>query len=185
MSNMRIYALLAIVACLGPAALAAQHHQHGPAAKEARTTAKASRVPLYDNLGSHHYAVTTRKPAAQRYFDQGLRLSWGFNHPEAVRSFAEGERLDSTCAMCAWGIAFALGPNINLGMDSASGVRAFEAIQRAKRRSSGVSGRERALIDALAARYDADPRAARPQLDSAWARRVGEVADRFPDDLEA
>lgn len=178
MSNMRQYALVAIVACLGPAGLAAQHHQHAASAKEGR-------VPLYDNLGSHHYAVTTSKPAAQRYFDQGLRLSWGFNHPEAVRSFAEGERLDSTCAMCAWGIAFALGPNINLGMDSASGARAFDAIQRARRQSGGVSARERALIEALAARYDANPVAGRPQLDSAWARRVGEVADRFPDDLEA
>ena len=88
---------------------------------------------LYQNLGDHRYAVTTKNPEAQRYFDQGLRLTWAFNHPEAVRSFAEGERIDSSCAMCAWGIAYASGPNINLGMDAEAGKQAYAAITRAHR----------------------------------------------------
>lgn len=159
--------------------LQAQHQRHNSSG------ATAVRVPLYGNLGSHHYAITTRNPQAQRYFDQGLRLSWAFNHAEAVRSFAEGERIDSSCAMCSWGIAFALGPNINAGMDSAAGVRAFQAIQRARRRAAPVSARERALIEALAARYAHVPPADRATLDSAWARGMKQVANRFRDDQEA
>jgi tetratricopeptide (TPR) repeat protein len=141
-------------------------------------------VPIYRNLGSHHYSITTRNPKAQRYFDQGLRLTWGFNHPEAIRSFEEGERVDSSCAMCAWGIAFASGPNINLGMDSAGALRAARAVERALKRSAGASRRERALIVALAARY-ASTSSDRAAFDSAWAQNMGEVADRFMDDNEA
>src|SRR6266576_6275369 len=71
------------------------------------------KAPLYDNLGNYHYAITTRSPDAQRYFDQGLTLSYAFNHAEAIRAFQQATTLDPTCAMCFWGIAFALGPNIN------------------------------------------------------------------------
>ncbi len=65
-------------------------------------------VPLYNDLGSYHFAVTTKVPAAQSYFDQGLRLVYGFNHGEAIRAFTEATRLDPNCAMCYWGIAYAL-----------------------------------------------------------------------------
>ena len=142
-------------------------------------------VPLYDNLGNHHYEVTVRVPAAQRYFDQGMRLAWAFNHGEAIRAFAEGERLDPACAMCAWGIAFAYGPNINGGMDSASAVAAYAAVRRAQQRAGGVSERERALIGALAARYAATPQPDRAALDTAWAEAMGKVADQYPADQEA
>src|SRR5437867_12414265 len=67
--------------------------------------APADTVPLYDNLGNHHHAVTTRVALAQQYFDQGLRLVFGFNHGEAIRAFNEGARLDPSCAMCYWGTA--------------------------------------------------------------------------------
>jgi tetratricopeptide (TPR) repeat protein len=142
-------------------------------------------VPLYSNLGTHQYEITTTNPQAQRYFNQGLRLVWAFNHAEAIRSFEEGERLDPSCAMCAWGIAFAYGPNINAGMDSAAGVQAAQAIQRAQRGVSRVSPRESALIEALATRYTPVPSPDRSKLDSAWAVRMWEVADQFPDDQEA
>lgn len=170
--------LVAAAALVAATPLQAQQHRHN-------NSASSVRVPLYSNLGSHHYAITTRNPQAQRYFDQGIRLSWAFNHPEAIRSFAEGERIDSSCAMCAWGIAFASGPNINAAMDSTAGVRAFQAIQRARKRAAGVSARERALIEALAGRYAAIPVADRARLDSAWARGMKDVADRFGDDQEA
>lgn len=150
----------------------------------AGSTATGARVPLYTDLGSHHWAITTRHPDAQRYFDQGLRLAWAFNHEEAVRAFEEGEHLDPTCAMCAWGVAWALGPNINAGMDSAAGVRALAAVRRARERADQVSPRERALIAALSARYSSDPAAERAPLDSAWARALAPLADRYPADRE-
>jgi hypothetical protein len=81
-------------------------------------------VPLYDDLGGYHYQVTTTVPLAQRYFDQGLRLYYAFNHAEAIRAFREAQRLDPQCAMCWWGEALSWGPNINLPMDDASGVAA-------------------------------------------------------------
>src|SRR5688572_15009411 len=82
--------------------------------------ADTTRVPLFDNLGSLHVAITTKDSMAQRYFDQGLRLTYAFNHEEAINSFTEATRRDSTCAMCWWGIALAHGPNINAPMESTS-----------------------------------------------------------------
>ena len=167
----------AMVSLFAVADLDAQHLHDVPPRSDAR-------VPQYRNLGSHGYTVTAANPKAQRYFDQGLRLTWAFNHPEAIRSFEEGERLDSSCAMCAWGIAFAAGPNINAGMDRVAADRATRAIGRALKRAARVTPRERALIEALAARYPSTNPDRLP-FDSAWARIVGEVADRFPDDNEA
>lgn len=155
---------------------AAQSHEHG--------MTRAALVPLYRSLGSHHYAITTTRPLAQRYFDQGLRLTWAFNHPEAIRAFEEGERLDSTCAMCAWGIALASGPNIHLGMDTDAGTRAWKALERAHRHKNRVSARERLLIEALATRYAPVPPVHRAGLDSGWANAMGRVAAAFPDDQE-
>ena len=141
-------------------------------------------VPLYDNLGTYSYQVTAT-PAAQRYFDQGIRLYYAFNHAEAIRAFAEAARLDSSCAMCHWGIALAHGPNINAPMDSASALAAYQAAGEARRRASNVSARERALIDAVATRYAATPPADRAPLDSAYSRAMAEVARQFPDDRDA
>ena len=86
----------------------------------------ASTVPLYESLGTLHRPVTA-SAAAQQYFDQGLRLVYGFNHAEAIRSFTRAAELDPTCAMCYWGIALAYGPHVNAPMDSASGVAAYAA----------------------------------------------------------
>jgi tetratricopeptide (TPR) repeat protein len=141
-------------------------------------------VPLYDNLGEHHYAITTSVALAQRYFDQGLRLYYGFNHAEAIRAFEQAARLDADCAMCYWGIALAHGPNINAPMDATAGVAARAAIQQARERESHASETERALVGALAARYAADPPADRAALDAAYARAMGEIVRRYPEDLE-
>jgi len=142
-------------------------------------------VPLYDNLGDHAYAITTSQPLAQQYFDQGLRLYYAFNHAEAIRAFDEAARLDPDCAMCSWGAALAYGPNINLPMDSASGAAAYAAIQNAQGAASHASAKEQALIRALAQRYEQVPRADRAALDSAYARAMQQVAQDFPDDIEA
>ena len=91
-------------------------------------------VPLYTDLGTLEVPITTSAPLAQRYFDQGMRLTYAFNHPEAIRSFQAALAQDSTCAMCWWGVAFALGPNINAPMDSASGMAAWRAARCASAR---------------------------------------------------
>ncbi|HWA58309.1 MAG TPA: hypothetical protein VG692_13700 [Gemmatimonadales bacterium] len=142
-------------------------------------------VPLYTNLGSHHVPVTTAVPRAQAYFDQGMRLTYGFNHAEAIRAFREAARLDSTCAMCYWGIALAYGPHVNAGMDSAAGVAAWEALGRARQHAGRATPRERALIEALGHRYAAVPPADRAALDSAYADAMGDVVRRYPADLDA
>jgi tetratricopeptide (TPR) repeat protein len=143
------------------------------------------RTPLYENLGTYHMAITTSSPVAQRYFDQGLRLTYGFNHDEAIKSYREGIREDSTCAMCWWGVAYALGPNINLPMDTAAVRPAWEALQQAAKLAPAATAKEQAYIRALQARYSPDPAAARAPLDSAWARAIGKVARRFPSDDDA
>jgi tetratricopeptide (TPR) repeat protein len=144
-----------------------------------------AQVPLYQNLGVLHYPITTTVPLAQRYFDQGLRLYYAFNHQEAIRSFQEGARLDPACAMCYWGVALAYGPNINAPLDAASGRLAYAAIQRAGHHAIRVSLREQALIQALATRYTAEPPADRTELDAAYSRAMSDVVQRFPDDPEA
>lgn len=149
-----------------------------------RSAPEAPSVPLYDNLGDHHYGITAADSTVQRYFDQGLRLYYAFNHAEAIRAFDEASRRDPTCAMCRWGVALALGPNINAPMDSAAGAAAWTAINDARALASRGNERERALIEALATRYAAVPPADRSRLDSAWATAIGAVAVRFPDDLE-
>jgi len=141
-------------------------------------------VPLYDDLGGHHYAITTSVPTAQRYFDQGLRLYYAFNHAEAIRSFREAQRLDPDCAMCWWGEGLSWGPNINLPMDSASAVAAHAATRRAMELQGHASERERALIGALATRYAAVPPANRGHLDRAYAEAMGGVSREYPSDPE-
>jgi tetratricopeptide (TPR) repeat protein len=185
MRGTSLVAIALLAASAGP--LAAQDHpghEHGTTIPVADAAAPR-RTPIYDNLGSYHMAITVGSPVAQQYFDQGLRLTYGFNHDEAVRSYTEGIREDSTCAMCWWGIAYALGPNINLPMDTAAVRPAWEALQHAVRLAPQVSPREQDYIKALGARYAAEPAANRAPLDSAWALAIGQVARRYPKDDDA
>ena len=176
----RAAALIAGLASSAAVRAAAQEHQHPPS--QPNTSQATAATPLYDNLGNLHYAITTASPVAQQYFDQGLRLTYGFNHDEAVKSFREGIRHDSTCAMCYWGVAYALGPNINLPMDTSAARPAYEAAQKALKYGSNTTPREQALIKALTSRYAATGTANRAPLDSAWAKAIGAVSQRFPAD---
>src|SRR5258706_13055861 len=115
---------LALLLALVAAIAAAQTHGQEPAA------APAAKAPLFD-LGKWHHAITTASPEAQRYFDQGLNLTYGFNHAQAVAAFEQAAALDPDCAMAYWGKALALGPNINLPMDSTAAAPAWEALPRA------------------------------------------------------
>jgi tetratricopeptide (TPR) repeat protein len=140
--------------------------------------------PLYPDLGEHHYPISTSKRRAQEYFDQGLRLTYAFNHGEAIRAFAEAARIDRRCAICYWGIALAYGPNINAPMDAAAGAMAITALRQAQALAEHASPVEQALIEALAARYADPPPDDRAALDAAYAEAMGGVSARFPDDLD-
>jgi tetratricopeptide (TPR) repeat protein len=148
-------------------------------------TPVADKAPLYDNLGNHHHPVTTTSPEAQKYFDQGFTLSYAFNHAEAIRSFKQAAALDPSCAMCFWGIAFALGPNINAPITEDAAKEAWTAMEQARAAAARASAAERAYIDALGKRYVADPKAERPPLDRAYAEAMRALAKEFPDDLDA
>lgn len=186
--------------CAGAAASPvafAQHEEHDtPQTAEASPPAAAAPpapapVPLYSGLGSAHFAVTTYKPDAQRYFDQGLRWMHAFNLEEAEASFREASRLDPSCVMCTWGTAFALGPHINLPALPDRTVAAAKAIAEAQRLAAAgpraTTDLERALVDAMAKRYS-DPAPATPvaqsALDTGYAEAMRAVAKRFPKDVE-
>lgn len=150
-------------------------------AAEPITGADADPV-LADNLGTLHYPITTSVPLAQRFFDQGLRLTYAFNHGEALRAYRKARTLDPDCAMCYWGEALVLGPNINAPMNAASIAPAFDAANKAKAISDKASAKERALIEALTARYGQDAQTDRAALDQAYAAAMQKVAARHPDD---
>jgi tetratricopeptide (TPR) repeat protein len=141
-------------------------------------------APRLQNLGRHTFPVSTKSAAAQRFMNQGLNLSYGFNHLEAGRAYAEAARLDPSLAMAWWGQALVLGPNINAPMDPADEARAHELVQKAVTLKRRATPREAALIEALAQRYSgrADDRPAR---DKAYAAAMAGVIKRFPNDLDA
>jgi len=151
------------------------------AAAAAAPAGQASPIPLYSDLVDSPFPVTTPNQQARRYFSQGLLLTYGFNHSGAVRSFREAQRLDPDCALCWWGEAVALGPNINAPMDDRDRTAAL-AMDRAMALRDRASPLERALIEAVARRYSRDPKADRAALDAAYADAMLEVASRFPAD---
>ncbi len=148
-------------------------------------------APLFDGMGSHHHEISTADPGAQRYFDQGLIIDFAFNHAESVRSFRAAQTLDPNCAMCYWGEALALGPNINVTsngkvvMSEKDRVTAFAAIQKALVLTEGVSQQERDYIDALAVRYNGDPSTPREPLDLAYVDAMRKVHHKYPEDDDA
>src|SRR5690606_27526480 len=153
----------------------AQHAAHGDA---------AAAVPIIEGLGSYHRPISSRNPETQQYFDQGLRLTYAFNHLEAIRAFEEAARRDSSCAICWWGVAFGYGSNINLPMDSASAVAAYAAMQKAQRLAPRAAENERAYIAALAKRYSGNLDG-QPERDTAYAAAMQQLAARYPGDIDA
>ena len=144
--------------------------------------AETSSVPLRLNLGDYTYPISTSVPLAQRYFDQGLILAFGFNHAEASRSFQEAQRLDPMCAMCSWGEALVLGPNINAPMADTDVPRAYELAQKAQALAGNVTDSEHALIEALTQRYANNARKDRSSLDQDYAEAMRELRKVFPED---
>jgi tetratricopeptide (TPR) repeat protein len=141
-------------------------------------------APRLQNLGSHTFPVTTTAERAQLFVDQGMNLAYGFNHAEAGRAFSEAARLDPQCAMAFWGQSLVLGPNINAPMNPEDEPKAFELAQKALALKAHTSEREQAYINALATRYTGKP-ADRKTADRAFAHAMSELADDYPDDLDA
>ena len=158
-------------------------------ADETVDVATMAGAPLFEGMGDFHREITTSSPDVQRYFDQGMVLAFGFNHAESIRSFRAAQTLDPDCAMCFWGEALAIGPNINVTskgkavMSEADRVAAFAAINKAVALKDTASADEQALIAALATRYNGDAATPREPLDIAYAEAMGRyVADHPADD---
>jgi tetratricopeptide (TPR) repeat protein len=137
---------------------------------------------LYKNLGTLSFKAGTANSKAQAWFDQGMILAFGFNHAEAQRAFREAQKLDPRCALCFWGESLVLGPNINVPMMPEANAPALAALAKAVELAPTAPARDRALIEALAKRYSADPKAERAALDRAYADAMQGVAARFSAD---
>jgi tetratricopeptide (TPR) repeat protein len=148
-------------------------------------------APLFEGMGTHTHPITVNNTGAQKYFDQGLVLAMAFNHAESIRSFRAAQRLDDNCAMCFWGEALALGPNINVTsngkviMTDDDRLAAFAVLQKAIERKDMVSEVERDYIDALAARYNGLLETDRAPLDVSYADAMRKLVSKYPDDQDA
>ena len=159
--------------CLG---LSAQDHSHQPQSHSAT---------LVTGLGDLHHPVSTHNPEAQKFFDQGLRFIYAFNHDEAARSFQHAGELDPQLAMAWWGVAEAVGPNYNDPADPDRFKRAHDAIQKGVDLSAEASPSEQAYINAMAKRFPGDPNADLKKAAEDYRDAMRQVAKQFPDDLDA
>src|SRR5689334_412132 len=177
--------LLALALLLAVPLSARAHHLDRQQHDMPASHAGAKGLPLYANLGSWHHVVRTKSPKAQRYFDQGLKMVYAFNHDEAIAAFEEAGRLDSTCAMAPWGVALAYGPNINLPIDPDHEKAAYAALAHAQALAAHASPEEREYIAALAVRYAAKGDGDRAKLDHSYADSMRTLAARHKDDADA
>ncbi|HYE15684.1 MAG TPA: hypothetical protein VD968_14675 [Pyrinomonadaceae bacterium] len=170
--------LLALALLLCTASASAQHH----------APARSPEAPaaLMPDLGSFHLPVRTSSAEAQKFFDQGLILVYGFNHAEAARAFRRAAELDPRMAMAHWGLALALGPNYNQTSIPPERLKAaHEAVQKGLALAAGGPEHERAYLEALSKRFSADAGADQRKLWVAYRDAMGELARRYPDDTEA
>jgi tetratricopeptide (TPR) repeat protein len=175
----RLIALATLLAC-------SPTNQMEVPAPSPSTSAPTSAPRLFEDLGDQAHPISTKIARAQLYFDQGMILNFGFNHDTAIRSFEEASRLDPDCGMCRWGIALALGPNINAPMGPEAAARAYREVQLALELTSAEkNARERAYVEALATRYSAVVPEDRSALDRAYADAMRELHQADPDDHDA
>lgn len=145
----------------------------------------AKPVFLMDGLGNLHHPVSTKNAEAQKFFDQGLRLVYAFNHDEAARSFRKAAELDPQLAMAWWGVALAVGPNYNLPVDPEHEKIAADAVAKAKAVAGNATPVERDYIAAIAERFTSDPKPDYHQLDVNYSKAMARLAHNYPDDLDA
>jgi tetratricopeptide (TPR) repeat protein len=180
--------LLAGGAALVPQSALAQSHDSQPSGTPDTLAGWAKGAQLFGGLGSFHRKITTRSSLAQKYFDQGMRFIWAFNHDEATRSFAKAAQIDRRCASCYWGVALTLGPNYNMPMMSSPRARVgWQAVRKAEAYARSATPVERALIAAVGKRYrgtrEVDPSNSKPLL-SAYVDAMRRVAAKYPNDLD-
>ena len=180
--------LLAAGAALLPQPAFGQSHDSQPSGAPDTLAGWAKGAQLFDGLGSFHRKITTRSSLAQKYFDQGMRFVWAFNHDEATRSFAKAAQIDPRCASCYWGVALTLGPNYNMPMMSSPRAKVgWQAVRKAEAYARRTTPVERALIAAVAKRYrgagEVDPSNSKPLL-SAYVEAMRRVAAKYPNDLD-
>jgi tetratricopeptide (TPR) repeat protein len=183
--------LVLAAGCAAPESSSEQSDSENAVKSDQLALAQRAGAPLFDGMSDYQMPITTDSADAQRYFDQGMVLSFAFNHAESIRSFRAAQTLDPSCAMCFWGEALATGPNINVTskgkviMSAADRKAAFAALSQAEALKAAISPRERAYIDALAQRYNGNPDTPREPLDLAWAAAMGELAGQYPEDMTA
>jgi tetratricopeptide (TPR) repeat protein len=170
---MRIPIICVVLLCVVSAA--AQDHNMG----------SSKPVTLVTGLGDLHHPVSTKNPEAQKFFDQGLRFIYAFNHDEAARSFQKAAELDPKLAMAYWGVAEAVGPNYNDPASEDRFKQAHDAIQKAVDLSGGASPSERTYIAAMAKRFPADPKSDLRKAAEDYRDAMREVMKTYPDDLDA
>jgi hypothetical protein len=176
-------ASLLLGACTPPGDTTAGDATVEPATSDSGAATDVWRQPLFEGLGNLHFPVTTSSETAQHYFDQGLALAFAFNHAAADFAFTEGAMHDPDCAMCYWGSALVLGPNVNAAMDPGNAARAHHLATRAHDiAQERGSDQEKALTAALLQRYAAEAPEDRAQLDQSYADAMRAVARQFPDD---
>jgi tetratricopeptide (TPR) repeat protein len=183
------YAVPLLVVIAFVAGFACTAAKMAPPAPEPAKAGEAPPAPigatLLEGLGSYQRTITTARPEAQRWFDQGLMLSYGFNHDAAERSFLKATEIDPDCAMCWWGAALVLGPHVNATMDPGNNAKAWMRLQKAIALAPRVDLWEQAFIEALAARYAEQPPEDRSGLDRAYANAMNALVKKLPDDLDA
>ena len=175
-----VFALCAVTA----SAQSPDHQHYRPTDGPPQAGPGGVLAPRLQKLGTHVFKVTTRSSVAQQFINQGVNLTYGFNHAEAGRAFAEAARLDPTCAMAYWGQALVLGPNINAAMSADDEPKALEFVRKAGALKARATPRERAYIEALSTRYTgkADDR---KQADRAYADAMRRLHRAYPGDLDA
>ena len=183
----RMLVVAGVLSAVIAGAYVGTHSARVNAAAEAAAPPAPSLVgaTMLPGLGTYEFKITTRQPEAQRWFNQALMLTYGFNHDAAERSYLRAAQVDPDCAMCWWGAALVLGPHVNAQMDPADNEKAWQSLQRAVALAPMASERERAFIHALEARYAANPPQDRRPLDLAYAQATAELVARRPDDLDA
>lgn len=142
-------------------------------------------APLFQNLGDLHFPISTDNEEAQAFFDQGLRLTYAFNHAEAHRSFMEAARLDPNAAMAYWGQAYTLGPNINDALpDDERKMKANEALAKALQMLDAANSKERSLIQALKSRYSENLNSDLAELNNEYMEAMETVQSQFSGDAD-
>ena len=184
---MKCLILACLLASLCGVAAAQHRHNDGSPSQFSPCSRQYAPATLLPGLGNLNHPVSTKNPDAQRFFNQGLTLVYGFNHEEAARSFRRAAELDPTLAMAYWGIALSVGPNINIDIDPDCERFAYEAVQTAQRLAGAptTSPSDRAYVRALAARYTNAPNPDLQQLSVNYMVAMGDLVRAFPNDLDA